>query len=696
MEKRKFKKGFTLVELIVVIAIIAILAAVSVVSYLAFIRQANESADIQLVKQLNTSLQGDEVLNNKRSTMHEMLGAMEENGFVVENLTKTKSGYDIVWDQTNNRFALLDGEKLVYGEESYKNAKTYNVWKFADNVSEAEKKHYSIYLTNDFIKTNATSLTVYAGLDVGDYAGLSQINYENNGTNPVEQKVTIRTNGGSLTVKAPNDTIKHYGNAQVVTLTAVSPYSYFECGSVNLVDIKKGRLVITNNAEAEVGTIYLSSTNNAYDGIILATQSGATLPNAVTREAVTNPTTGEKLVVTIQTNVDGNGENPTKTEEIKLYPESDVKEGTNGYNVSDLGLLVVEANSNEAKEEAAAAITDEEALARVKESKVASPVTTINDFEELVSYIGKVNSGELINPVLYFPNYTYQFTHEIELNKSVSLLGVYNKTTFLGYFNPKQNKTSDAFCIKTSDENQSFSFDNINFKDFGLYKSQGVYVASNKACYSGISESNDSVESTKINVLNCNFEGLNCIFLNLKAGTHTIKNCVFDGTKQSYTNPNEVQVGDSDGVKKSSVIIDNCQFISAKQESGALFDATGICPWGLTNLTVTNCDFIECSTCINGGSEWFDYGSEYPAVNYSNCTFTDCILSLQLQYWVTSESEIPARFTSYVEAGEDETTPGNYYYDGSGDSVHGYSNYRVFYTYNGGDNYSDFYIFWFK
>ena len=247
MEKRKFKKGFTLVELIVVIAIIAILAAVSVVSYLAFVRQANESADIQLVKQLNTSLQGDEVLNNKRSTMHEMLGAMEDNGFVVENLTKTKSGYDIVWDQTNNRFALLDNDKIVYGEESYKNAKPYNVWKFADTVAEAEKKHYSIYLTNDF--ANATSLTVYAGLDVGDYAGLSQVNYTNTGD---PQTVTIRTNGGELEVNAEKDTVNHYDFAKSVDIKAVADKSYHEYGQVGFTQIAQGHYVAENGASVNV------------------------------------------------------------------------------------------------------------------------------------------------------------------------------------------------------------------------------------------------------------------------------------------------------------------------------------------------------------------------------------------------------------------------------------------------------------
>ena len=370
MKNRKLKKGFTLVELIVVIAIVAILAAVSVVSYLAFVNKGNESADIQLVKQLNTSLQGDEALNGKRSTMHEMLGAMEENGFVVENLTKTKSGYDIVWDQTNNRFALLDGEKLVYGEESYNKAEKYSVWKFADTLAEAQNKKYSVYLTDDF-KTKETTLEISAGLDVGNFVGLSQINYTNTES---AKNVVIRTNGGKLTVNAPADadTVKHYGDAQVVTLTAVGTNSYYEHGSVNLVDIKKGRLVITNDAEAEVGTIYLSATGDAYDDIILATMSGSELPDVVAREYVLNPETGKKLVVTIQTNVNAEGKNPTKTEEIYLYPSSDVKEGTNGYNVSDLGLLVVEAISSDAQAEAAEQISNGEVLEAVKETKTAN------------------------------------------------------------------------------------------------------------------------------------------------------------------------------------------------------------------------------------------------------------------------------------------------------------------------------------
>ncbi len=50
------KKGFTIVELVIVIAIIAILAAVLIPTFSNVIKRANESADIQAVRNMNTYL----------------------------------------------------------------------------------------------------------------------------------------------------------------------------------------------------------------------------------------------------------------------------------------------------------------------------------------------------------------------------------------------------------------------------------------------------------------------------------------------------------------------------------------------------------------------------------------------------------------------------------------------------------------
>ena len=64
-----FKKGFTLVELVVVIAVIAILAAVSVGAYFGVTEQAKRNRLEQEVKQVHTALQTVSLVNNNHSSL---------------------------------------------------------------------------------------------------------------------------------------------------------------------------------------------------------------------------------------------------------------------------------------------------------------------------------------------------------------------------------------------------------------------------------------------------------------------------------------------------------------------------------------------------------------------------------------------------------------------------------------------------
>ena len=252
------RKGFTLVELIVVIAIVAILAAVSVVSYMAFVDKANESNDVQLVKQLNIALQSDETLNGKRDTMHDMLGVMSENGFFVENLTKTKSGNDIVYDKANNRFALINEEKVIFSEESYLKARenAFNIWRFASNSEEANNKNYSIYLTSNFDNGTSTSLTINAGLDVGNYEGpLTEINYVNETTATqdaiAQNPIIIRSNSAetTLNINGELDTVKHYDLVGSVNVTKIYNDSYHEYGTVGYLYVASGHAVLEEGSK---------------------------------------------------------------------------------------------------------------------------------------------------------------------------------------------------------------------------------------------------------------------------------------------------------------------------------------------------------------------------------------------------------------------------------------------------------------
>ena len=417
--KTRNKKGFTIVELVIVIAVIGILTAILVPVFINLTNKANEASDNSLVKNLNTALRMEEQTagHKKAPTLQGAIDDLENQGYLLENL-QSKSGLDLLWDQEDNQFLL--------NKDGVAGAK---YWKIVDTLPGLDQQVYSYYAGQHF-SANAVANVKY-GFDAGDNEGIEKVTFENKGA-AREGTIAIRTNGGTLTVNAPLDTVKHYGEAQVVTLTAVGTSSYYEHGSVNLVDIKKGRLVITNDAEAEVGTIYLTATADAYDNIILATQSESTLPEVVARESVSNPTTGEKLVVTIQTNVNENGENPTKTEEIKLYPESDVKEATNGYNVSDLGLLVVEAISSEAQTQAAEQITNEEVLEAVKETKTATIEDTITAAVKFAGGKGTQEKPYLIATAQHWNNF-YQAVYDFNKEDKVAYFELANNIDLTGF-----------------------------------------------------------------------------------------------------------------------------------------------------------------------------------------------------------------------------------------------------------------------
>ena len=69
------------------------------------------------------------------------------------------------------------------------------------------------------------------------------ISYTNTGA---AQTVTIETNGGTLTVDAPLDTVNHYGEANFVNVTAIAGNSYHEFGKVAVLSATSGRVVIEN------------------------------------------------------------------------------------------------------------------------------------------------------------------------------------------------------------------------------------------------------------------------------------------------------------------------------------------------------------------------------------------------------------------------------------------------------------------
>ena len=273
--KRNDKRGFTIVELVVVIAVVAILAAVLIPTFASVIRKANVSNDVALVRNLNEGLKIEEVGGKKNDTMTDALNVAKDYGFEVEKLTPRSSG-EILWDSVNNRFVLLDENgDAVYKDESKTLSSGANLWKIVNNATEAaDNTEYSSY-----IKGNATiaTLTVTNGVDVG-VNKVTELTYLNmTGT---AKTVTIRTNGGNLTVKAPSDTVNHYNDLTSVDIKAVASASYHEYGSVGFVSVTSGRVEVKEGAK--IVTIYAAAATAKIDA------AANTVENAYAAAGVAN------------------------------------------------------------------------------------------------------------------------------------------------------------------------------------------------------------------------------------------------------------------------------------------------------------------------------------------------------------------------------------------------------------------------
>jgi hypothetical protein len=238
--KRKNKKGFTLVELLVVIAILAILAAVSVVGYLGFTNKAKQSSDEQIITQLNIMLQGDEALNGKPSNMSDVVVLAKENGFYVENISPKTEGTKFVWSQENNKFYIMNNENtIVYPETNTENIDLNKYWLVVDEYD--KDLNFAQYLKDKDYSQNTILNDIKTSLDVGLNDEFTEINYLNQNA----KTSFIRTNGGTLNIDAPNDTIMHYGSARIANIINVDPLnSYHGYADVSLVKVKNGHIYI--------------------------------------------------------------------------------------------------------------------------------------------------------------------------------------------------------------------------------------------------------------------------------------------------------------------------------------------------------------------------------------------------------------------------------------------------------------------
>lgn len=283
--KASKKRGFTIIELVIVIAVIAILAAVLIPTFANIIQKANVANDVALARNMNTILIADEATNGRSTDMYDVLIALEQGGFKLENLNPRADGNVFAWDKANNQIVYLEkgSTKPIFQAKEIGDNKgdLYITTRKAEVF--ADYPGYSYYFASD-ISGNIT-LDEGSCLDTGEFALNGNVSVKTN--KDVEIQGTIN---GTITVDSANGKITNYSVVKNVVIVNTAVTSYHERGHVEAMEIKdslKGKVVLENDAYVEKltnnktnGTVESTGYVKAVEGkdtSVTATQSGYVL-----------------------------------------------------------------------------------------------------------------------------------------------------------------------------------------------------------------------------------------------------------------------------------------------------------------------------------------------------------------------------------------------------------------------------------
>jgi len=199
------KKGFTIVELVIVVAVIAILAAVLIPTFSNLVKKANESADIQAVRNMNVYLAQAEATGDVNSIL-DVYEIFDESDYVVENYQPLYKGRYFYYDKQKNQILYVDDEdKVLFPTDSKGDVQGTNDWyslsleiktevvtpsSGAYTVSNAQQYAYVVEQLNKGITENIT-INITADLD---FKG-AQVTI---GAIPEGKVLTINGNGKTL------------------------------------------------------------------------------------------------------------------------------------------------------------------------------------------------------------------------------------------------------------------------------------------------------------------------------------------------------------------------------------------------------------------------------------------------------------------------------------------------------------------
>ncbi len=266
---KNLKKAFSMTDLVIVIAIVAIFVVLLVPTLTSIAERPADVADAHTAERMNVLLKAQEEQNGKPKTMSEVVDLMAEHGYLLEKMV-AEDGQTFAWDEENNRFVLLSSSGEVVYSDGDATEDNNKLWQVVDEIPvlEEEDTRYSYYLSSSF---EGTEVSVMNGVDVGEHTGIDVLY-----NSAALEEVTIRTNGGTLTIEALNATVNHYGMAESVHIQRIAKDSYHLYGQVQgAVTLVEGFAVLESGSSAD--TVLLAPINNVAENVILRVSDSASL-----------------------------------------------------------------------------------------------------------------------------------------------------------------------------------------------------------------------------------------------------------------------------------------------------------------------------------------------------------------------------------------------------------------------------------
>ncbi len=251
--KRTNKKGFTIVELVIVIAVIAILAAVLIPNISRLVKKANESSDIQAVRNMNTFLAAEGATGDIKSIL-DVYDLFVDSGYNVDSYSPLYSGRHFYYDKQYNQILYVETStnKVLFPEErknenivTLRDTKNHDLFSLSMEVPKGEKP--TVFTEPDSssskMKATATNEKEYAYVieQYNKNASAQELELTINGTiDMMGAQCLIEKAKGNITIQAATEAngkavIKNVTSNTFVTTSSDNleqrPASYY-CGAL--------------------------------------------------------------------------------------------------------------------------------------------------------------------------------------------------------------------------------------------------------------------------------------------------------------------------------------------------------------------------------------------------------------------------------------------------------------------------------